>query len=88
MQRPISVPMDPEPRAALRRLAEAERRDPRDQAAVMLTAELRRLGYLEAAPAPGGAAVPGGIVLGAATFGGFGCGAVPGLAPASGEGDM
>ena len=52
----ISVPLRPESRAAVQRLAHDERRDPREQAAVIVEDELRRRGLLTATdreqPAP------------------------------------
>lgn len=48
----ITVPMAPAARSALVRLAHTEKRDPRQQAAVMLEAELRRRGLLNLAERP------------------------------------
>jgi hypothetical protein len=42
----ISVPLNEKEKAALWRLAERERRDPRDQAAIMICQELKRQGEL------------------------------------------
>jgi hypothetical protein len=42
----IKVNLKPSERAALRQLAERERRDPRDQAALIVVKELERAGLL------------------------------------------
>lgn len=48
----IKVPLKPRERAALRRLAASERRDPRHQAAVILVRELERLALLPSQQQP------------------------------------
>ncbi len=56
--RPLFVRLAPYERAALTDYAERERRDPRDQAALLIAAQLERLGLLttttiaEAQPCP------------------------------------
>lgn len=45
--RKITITVDECERAALIQLAARERRDPRDQAAVIILRELARLGYIE-----------------------------------------
>lgn len=49
----FTVNLWPEERAALRELAQQERRDPRDQAAVIIREVLTRRGLLIEASAPG-----------------------------------
>lgn len=50
MIRRIYVPLDAHERQALVHLSELERRDPRQQAALLIRRELERLGLLEPAP--------------------------------------
>ena len=48
----VFVPLNSEERKALRVLAERERRDPRDQAALIIRADLEKRGLLPADPQP------------------------------------
>lgn len=50
MIRKIFVPITPEESIALVRLSECERRDPRQQAALLIRQQLERLGLLQPAP--------------------------------------
>ena len=47
MQLKIYVPLEPIERRSLNALAERERRDVRDQAAIIIRRELERLGYIQ-----------------------------------------
>ncbi len=54
----VTIKLSESERAALIQLAQQERRDPRDQAALILSQELDRLGLLAAEAQPGKAAQP------------------------------
>lgn len=57
--RPLFVRLAPSERAALTDHAERERRDPRDQAALLIRAQLERLGLLNPSASQGVVPCPG-----------------------------